>query len=348
VLAAAGTMIEIADAEPRAQMWLGAAAGAVFLVAVPLVRGDDAEVMADRARLLIGAGVAAVLAVIGLWQSTERNEPRVLLLLVPAVLLFVTATLAVREASRSGRALRSGRLRSRLDGQEAERRRWAQELHDQTLQDLAAVEVRLAGLARSRDPELITAGLDETRAMVREQIRSLRHLVTRMRPLALDTLGLAAAVADLAVRAERDTGVEVGCALDELPERLRPDAEVSVYRIVQEAVTNAVRHAACHRIEISARRLPDRLLVTVQDDGIGLPGPDPGPGAGPAKGADDDRDADGPGPADGPMPDGGLGMVGMTERAESLDGELTWRPAPGGGTVVTLTVPLAELLLPAR
>lgn len=345
LLAAAGGTIEIADAEPRAQMWLGAAAGVAFLLAVPLAGpasgGDDAEVMGRRARLLVGAGVSAVLAVIGLWQATERNEPRVLLLLVPAVLLFVTATLAVREAARTGRALRADRLRARLDGEEAERRRWAQELHDQTLQDLAAVEVRLGALARNRDAEAMAAGLDETRAMVREQIRSLRHLVTRMRPLALDTLGLAAALQDLADRAERDSGVEVTCTLDGLtglPDRFRPDAEVSVYRIVQEAVTNAVRHAACHRIELAVRAAPGRLLVSVSDDGIGLP--EPGshgrPDQVPAR---PDRVPDGP---DGP--DGGLGMVGMAERAESLAGDLRWAPAPGGGTVVTLVVPLAALL----
>lgn len=329
LLVAAGGLIEVADAEPRAQMWLGAAAGAAFLVAVPLVDGDDAEVLGRRARLLIGAGFSAVLAVIGLWQATERNEPRVLLLLVPALLLFVTAILAVREASRSGRALRADRLRSRLDGQESERRRWAQELHDQTLQDLAAVEVRLAGLARSAqgraDPQALSAGLEETRSMVREQIRSLRHLVTRMRPLALDTLGLAAALQDLADRAERESGVEVTCTVEGLPERLLPDAEVSLYRIVQEAVTNAVRHGACHRVEIAVRRAPEHLLVTVQDDGIGLP--------------------DGQvGPASGPVPEGGLGMVGMAERAESLDGVITWGTGPLGGTLVTLTVPLEPVL----
>lgn len=142
----ASSGLDLTDAAPRAQLWLGAAAGAAFLLAVPLARGTEDQALASRARLLIGAGVASVLAVFGLWQATERAEPRVLLLLVPAMLLFVTAWIGIREASRSRAAVRLGQLRARLDGQETERRRWALELHDQTLQDLAAIEVRLATL----------------------------------------------------------------------------------------------------------------------------------------------------------------------------------------------------------
>jgi signal transduction histidine kinase len=320
-LGAASGYIEITDAEPRAQLWMGGAAGAVFLLAIAFVRGGQAQVLATRARLLIGAGASAVLAVIGLWQATERNEPRVLLLLVPAMLFFITAILAVREAGRTSQAVRAGQLRSRLDGEEAERRRWAQELHDQTLQDLAAIEVRLSGLTSSRDPEALAAGLQDARVMVREQIRTLRHLITQMRPLALDTLGLAAALQDLAQRAEAAGDVLVQCEVDELPDRIRPDVEMSIYRVVQEAVSNALRHAACHRIDLAARTVGPLLQVTVRDDGIGLESAAPDRGGGST----------------------GFGMVGMTERAESMGGRVGWSTPAGGGTLITLQVPVERV-----
>jgi signal transduction histidine kinase len=319
VLTVASGIIEVADAEPSAQMWVGAAAGAAFLLAVLLVRGgDEAQVLTRRARLLVGAGTAAVLAVIGLWQVTERAEPRVLLLLVPALLLFLTASLAVREAARTGHAVRAGQLRSRLDGEEAERRRWARELHDQTLQDLAAIEVRLGSLAGESDPAAIGAALQDTRTMVHEQIRTLRHLIAQMRPLALDTLGLAAALQDLAQRAEDTGDVPVHCELADLPGDLGPEAQVSIYRIVQEAVTNALSHAACHEIAISTRIRRNRLEVRVGDDGIGL-------------------DAQGR-PAVPALE--GFGLIGMAERAAAINARLTWSTPLAGGTLVTLSLDL--------
>jgi signal transduction histidine kinase len=238
----------------------------------------------------------------------------VLLLLVPAVLLFATGAVAVREAGRTRDAVRAARLRSRLEGQESERRRWARELHDQTLQDLAAIEVRLGGLAATRDAEAIAAGLADTRVMVRDQIRTLRHLITELRPLALDTLGLAAALRDLGQRAE-EAGVHVRCDLDDVPDRTDPITGASVYRIVQEAVTNALRHAACHEIAIVTRKHGDALRVAVRDDGIGLESPDVT----------------------------GFGRTGMAERADAIGARLTWSAADDGGTLVVLDVPLIQL-----
>lgn len=314
VLTAAGVTAELTDAEPRAQLWLGAAAGLVFLAAVLLVRGGEADALAGRARLLVGAGVGAVLAVFGLWRTTEHTEPRILLLLAPVLLLFGTAAITVREAGRSRSAVAATRLRSRLEGQESERRRWARELHDQTLQDLAAVEVRLGGLAAAGDPAAVTAGLADARAMVREQIRTLRHLISELRPLALDTLGLPAALRDLAERAA-DSGVLVRCDVDGLPEDTDATAAASVYRIVQEAVTNALRHAACHEITVTVTRAGSVVRVQVRDDGIGLA------------------------PGDAP----GQGRRGMVERADALGARLAWTAPEDGGTAVALDVPLARL-----
>jgi signal transduction histidine kinase len=309
-LAGASVAMELTDAEPRSEMWVSAASGAAFLIAVALTRGDEDRVLASRARLLIGAGGTAVLAVIGLWRATDRSEPAVLLLLVPALLLFVTALIAVREAGRSSHARRVSQLRSRFQGEESERRRWAQELHDQTLQDLAAVELRLAGLTGTLDPEALASGVEDTRVLVREQIRTLRHLITQMRPLALDTLGLAAALQDLARHAELSGDVLVRCDLAELPAGIDSDAQLPIYRIVQEALTNALHHSAAAEITIGARVRDDVLEITVRDDGIGMLAPG----------------------RDHPS----FGRTGMHERAVAIQAELSWSTPPGGGTLVSL------------
>lgn len=312
-LAGASVTMELTDAEPRFQMWVSAAAGAAFLIAVPFVRGDEDRVLTSRARLLIGAGSAAVLAVIGLWRATGQEQPAVLVLLVPALLLFATALIAIREAGRTSHARRVSQLRSRFQGQESERRRWAQELHDQTLQDLAAIDLRLAGLAGSHDPQALAAGVQDTRDLVREQIGVLRHLISQMRPLALDTLGLAAAVQDLARRAEDTGDVSVHCDLTALPSGLAPDTQVAIYRIIQEALNNALHHAACQTITISAHVQGNLLEVIVEDDGIGLP--------------------------ETPLeqsPAVGFGLIGISERADAIDAQLTWSSPPGGGTLMRL------------
>ncbi|GAB6903394.1 sensor histidine kinase [Kineosporia succinea] len=315
-LAVTSIGMELTDAEPHLVMWVGVGAGALFLAALPLARGVGDDALTLRAGLLIGAGAGAVLAVIGLWRATGRDQPVVLLLLVPSLLLLITAALAVREARLAAHARRMKQLRARLQGQEDERRRWAQELHDQTLQDLAALELWLASLSRTHDPDRLAAGVEDARGMVHEQIGVLRHLITQMRPLALDTLGLRAAVQDLAHRAEGE--VTVACDVERLPAGLPPDTQVAIYRIVQEALSNAVQHAHCHRIAVRATNDGSQLVVTVRDDGRGLPDP-----------------------ASGDAPSTSFGRIGMRERAESLGAHLTWSTPEGGGTMVTLRVPEA-------
>lgn len=150
--------------------------------------------------------------------------------------------------------------------------------------------------------------------MVRDQIQTLRHLITQMRPLALDTRGLAAALQDLAARAEVAAGMTVSCDVARLSRNIIPDAQVAIYRIVQEAVTNALKHAACHEIVITAVSQPGGLEVAVTDDGIGLEDP---------QDRRTGRD---------------LGRAGMLERADAIGGMLTWSSAARGGTSVRLSI----------
>ncbi len=273
-----------------------------------------------RRGLLLCALAGLLLAVASVVLEFVDAEPRLVVWVgVAAIGVFLAiAALVMREARVSADARRMRNLRARLQGQEQERRRWAQELHDQTLQDLAALELWLAGLSHTHDPEKLAAGVQDARGMVHEQIGVLRHLITQMRPLALDTLGLAAAVQDLARRAE--DRVSVACDVEHLPDDLPPDTQVAIYRIVQEALSNALQHAGSRRIAVRAVIDGPDLAITVRDDGVGMPAEVPAD-AGPTS----------------------FGRIGMRERAESLGASLSWTPAEGGGTLVTLRVPNAPL-----
>jgi signal transduction histidine kinase len=311
LLLGASAAIELSNTNARLELWSSMAAGATFLIAMALSRGSDAQVLALRARLLVGAGLAALLAVAALWQATERTAPRVLLLLIPVCLLFTTAALALREAAHQRRQARLRELRSRQAGEETERRRWVRELHDDTLQELAAVHVLLAAATAGSRAEAQTTAIASARDIVGRQIHALRRLISQMRPLALDTLGLAAALEDLARQGDT-SGIDIQVRVGHLP-RLPPETETSVYRIVQEALTNAVRHSGARHIGVQADRHGEWLEITIRDDGRGHP-------AGRFV--------------------AGHGLLGMQDRAETL-GALLRIAATGGGTRVHLRVPCA-------
>jgi len=164
------------------------------------------------------------------------------------------------------------------------------------------------------------------------EIDGLRHLITELRPAALDDLGLQAALQALARRAQAIDGLEVQIEIDPYSQpgrsdedgapRLDPELESTIYRVVQEALTNVSRHAQATRAVVSISERAGVLSASVADDGRGLP------------------DAAQLGPR-GDGLEGGFGTAGMRERAELVGGELELSAAPGGGTVVRLIVPLA-------
>jgi signal transduction histidine kinase len=307
-LLVASIVTELGDLHPGTELITGVAAGVAFLIAMAFSRGGDAGVMDQRGRLLIGAGLAALLVVAALWQITEHASPRVLLLLIPVALLFATAGLAVREAAVQRRQAHLRELRARLDGEEAERRRWVRELHDDTLQELAAVMVVLGAANNGLDPQIQAKGIAEARELVGRQIQTLRRLIAQMRPLALDSLGLNAAIEDLGQNAHEATGIDVEVVTEPLP-RLPTDTETSLYRVVQEALTNAVRHSGARRITIQTSARPDGLEISVSDDGSG-------------------------GPVHGFV--AGHGLTGIRERADVLGADLDIVAGPGRGTEVRL------------
>ncbi|PZG12018.1 sensor histidine kinase [Nonomuraea aridisoli] len=191
-----------------------------------------------------------------------------------------------------------------LTAREEERRRLRRDLHDGLGQSLTgmAMAVNTARLAVRGSPEHADRLLAGLRAGMDAVTGDIRQLVYGLRPPALDELGLAGAVEELA-----GTPVEVSGDLSGLPAA----AEVAAYRIVQEALTNARKHSGATRVTITLRR-DDRLRVTVADDGAGIP-PDARPG---------------------------VGLGSMRERAAELGGTCVVRDAEGGGTVVHAELPL--------
>lgn len=198
-----------------------------------------------------------------------------------------------------------------LSEREGERRRVAGELHDQIGQSLTALGLHLDRVL-AQSPDELRAELTEIRDGQLASVEDVRRLARELRPEALDALGLVPALTNLSERLTRHTGIEIRRGLDrELP-RIGEDAEVVVFRIAQESLTNAVRHGAPGIIELDLRCTASGVALRVTDDGRGLP-------------------------ADGVAESG---IRAMRERALSIGAELRVGPRAGGpGTQVELEVP---------
>ncbi|MCW3066240.1 MAG: sensor histidine kinase [Solirubrobacterales bacterium] len=163
------------------------------------------------------------------------------------------------------------RLRRSLEAAEQERRRWARELHDETLQGLAGLKMRLAGVLHSEELGVVAAAVRETVEQIDHQIDGLRTLITELRPAALDELGLAPAIETLTARMAEVNGFEAKreVALGD-GRRLSAELETTGYRIVQEALTNVAKHAGAKHVNVVVGLAGDELVVEVTDDGRGF------------------------------------------------------------------------------
>ncbi len=214
------------------------------------------------------------------------------------------------------------RQRQRLAAAEGERQRWARELHDDTLQSLSALRIGLSTASRSERPEALQDAYRQAIEQLEEAITNLRALITDLRPAALDELGAHAAVEALAERASRH-GIEVDVSIDLAqgdgipthPESARhtPELETAIYRIVQEALTNAAKHGGARRAVVEIREEGETVHLEVRDDGGGF---------------------------DPTVETDGFGLLGMHERVELLDGTLQLDSAPGRGTAVRASFPV--------
>jgi signal transduction histidine kinase len=212
-------------------------------------------------------------------------------------------------------------LRRSLRASEEERGRWARELHDETLQELAGLKVLLASARRSADPARLGGAVDEAIAMIGDAIANLRSLITDLRPAALDQLGAAPALEALAARVEAQSGPSVELTLSlayeegRAPERHDPELEAAIYRLVQEALTNVVKHADASRVTVSVieSEQDERIAIEVSDDGRGF---------------------------DPEAVHGGFGLLGMRERVALARGSLDVSSEPGAGTTLSARFPV--------
>jgi signal transduction histidine kinase len=209
------------------------------------------------------------------------------------------------------------RRAQRLAATELERGRWARELHDETLQGLAALRLGLAAARRVGTHEALDEAVEEAVAQLGSEVANLRALITDLRPAALDELGTAAAIRGLAERAARndlDVDVSVDLRYEEgrHADRHTPELEIAIYRIVQEALTNAQKHGRARRAVVEVVEDDTSVCVSVRDDGTGF----------------DTAEAT-----------NGFGLVGMRERVELLGGMLTVASAPGEATTITARMP---------
>ena len=209
------------------------------------------------------------------------------------------------------------RLRHSMDAAEAERRRWARELHDETLQGLGGLRVILSSALRRVEQDDLAELLREGLGHVEREIENLRAIITELRPAALDELGLVPAIEALVGRVSAVEGLDIECNVDmpRADSRVGPELETTIYRLVQEALTNVAKHARAEHARVTVAGIDGRVEVEVADDGTGFD-----PNAATA----------------------GFGLAGMRERVQLSGGQLTVAPGERG-TVVRAELPLRAL-----
>jgi two-component system, NarL family, sensor histidine kinase UhpB len=196
-----------------------------------------------------------------------------------------------------------------LAAQEGERRRIAHELHDEIGQSVTFLLLQLQRAAQETDGG---DALAEAQKTARATLSDLRRVAGQLRPESLDDLGLAKALTTLSERVADSSGLAVAAHVAADLAGLSPDTELAMYRVVQESLTNAVRHARATRVSIEVTRSDEVVAVTVRDDGDGVPA---APGG---------------------------GMRGMRDRALSLGGSLHVGPSPQGGFEVCFEIPVGS------
>jgi two-component system, NarL family, sensor histidine kinase DevS len=281
---------------------------------------DDPEVEQDAARKL-GARSALYVpllvrdAAIGVIAAHDKQGA--------ADLRFTDEDLRLAEVF-AARAAVAVELRQRVArdalqrvvaAQELERRRLARELHDETGQALTSILLGLRGLEDVKDEATLKAAVGEVRELVRSTLQDVRRLAVELRPKALDDFGLVAALERLTESFAEQTGMTIEF-VPNLPGdgRFAPEVETALYRLVQESLTNIVKHARAKSVSIVLTRRPDSVSVIVEDDGVGFePGRETGDG---------------------------IGLIGMRERVGLFGGRVVIESRPGAGTTVVADVPL--------
>jgi signal transduction histidine kinase len=226
--------------------------------------------------------------------------------------LLAAAAASAATAVATAQSVEQDRLRRTLRAAEEERRRWARELHDETLQGLGGLRVLLSSARRNRDVEQLHNTLQTAVDQIAQEIANLRALITELRPAALDELGLAPALEALFERVRTLHGLELEARVElefergRAHDRLDPDVETAVYRLVQESLSNAARHAHADHIAVEVIEHDGEVRVAIRDDGSGF---------------------------DIEAPSSGFGLTGMRERVALTGGQLEIASSSAGTTI---------------
>src|SRR3954471_8468474 len=235
--------------------------------------------------------------------------------------LMLSFAASAATAVHTARSVGEERLRLAIEGAELERQRWARELHDETLQGLGGLQMLLSSALRQRDPERRDSAVRSTLEHIGREIDNLRNLITELRPAELDELGLESAVEALVHRRETQSGMKVVSEIDlgtgygGAPRRIDPAVESTLYRLVQEALTNAAKHAHAERVDIKLAGITGAVELIVKDNGKGF---DPSAAT------------------------SGFGLMGMRERVALVRGTFEVDSGPDSGTTLRVVLPIGE------
>ncbi|MEY4706150.1 MAG: hypothetical protein RL042_2355 [Nitrospirota bacterium] len=279
----------------------------------------------QRAPLVTAKGPSGSIDVVYLEQRPEAQEGPFLLEerhLIDSLADSVSSYLTRREAEES---LRSAHMRMQtlsrqlMQVQERERRQLAHDLHDEIGQAVTAIKLNLQTMQRVADTTSVQETLHDSLEILDKILQRVRDLSLDLRPSLLDDLGLVPAVRWYVERQAKRAGLAAEVEAESLLPDLEPDLSVACFRIVQESITNILRHAKATTIHVALRQTDQGLDLCIQDDGIGFSMPE--------------RSVT---PAGRPT----LGLLGMQERAQALGGTITIQSSPDQGTEVRVRIPL--------
>jgi signal transduction histidine kinase len=225
--------------------------------------------------------------------------------------VLVSFAASAATAVATAQTVQADRLRHSLEAAEAERKHWARELHDETLQALGGFKVLASAARRGADPSQMRDALDQLVAGLDDEIENLHAIISELRPAALDDLGLRPAIEALGEHYQVANGIDVDTRLH-LPDparndrRLSPELETAVYRLIQEALTNIAKHAGAQQVAVRVDAVQATVEIEVIDDGRGF---------------------------DTAQTTGGFGLTGMRERAALAGGTMAVTSRPGGTTI---------------
>jgi signal transduction histidine kinase len=207
-----------------------------------------------------------------------------------------------------------------IDSQEQERQRIAAELHDGLGQNLLVIKNRaIRGLNQRGAPEKMAEQLAEISAVASEAIREVREIAHNLRPFQLDDLGLVKAMQAMIRSVSEVNRIPIHVVLDELDGVLPSEYEIHLYRVVQECLSNMVKHSSATSASVEARRHDRQIRLMIRDNGLGFtPAATPGP----------------------PPEHSGFGLRNLQERVRLMNGTVRIQSAPGAGTTIEVAVPL--------